>query len=252
MRGQNAKLSFSAGVLSPRLSLRADVDTYSTGLRQSTNFIVSPQGGIVMREGFENIAPASVLSEQNRIFQFHKGGETSDMLVEVSAGYGLVHFYIDGVEQVDTVAHNYTLAQLEDLYFTNQEKMAIICHAAHPPLYIEIALDGSISGSYLKSNLVPLADYQDENSPTAKTTGDSEYVADWINGTDSTTWNPSRNWILSYDGVYAVGNQGNPKEFEFSQVALTLASRITEALNLIPALKGADTTISVVPAGSVY
>ena len=68
-----------------------------------------------MREGFENITPTSVLTEPNRIFQFHKGGETSDMLVEVSADDGLIHFYIDGVELSDTVVHDYTLAELEEL-----------------------------------------------------------------------------------------------------------------------------------------
>ena len=103
-RTQNAKLSFSAGVLSPRLSLRADTDNYSTGLKRSTNFIVSPQGGVVMREGLQNITPASFPTAQNRIFQFHKGGAVSDMLVEVTAGDGLVHFWIDGVKHADTVA----------------------------------------------------------------------------------------------------------------------------------------------------
>ena len=40
------------------------------------------------------------------------------------------------------------------------------------------------------------------------------------------------------------------KEFEFSSTAATLATRVDEALNLIPALRGTDTTIAVVPGAA--
>jgi len=247
MRSQQVKNSFQSGVLSPRLSLRSDSQKYAAALEQCVNFLVNPQGGIVYREGFQNIVPASVIGSPNRILQFHNGGNTSDMLVEVN-GDGLIRYWIDGVLQT-TTAHNYTQGQLEHLYFTNQEVMAVILHPDHPPYYIDIDLSGDITGDYLPSNLVPIADYRDEHSPTATLQGDATYNLDFVNGTE-TTWNPSRKWILRYDNVYATGNAGNPKEYEFSSTSATLAGRVAKALALIPALKGDDTTVSVTPGAA--
>jgi hypothetical protein len=243
-RGQQARVSFSAGVLSPRLAVRSDLEKYQSGLRQAINWIISPQGGMIMRPGQKNIAPISFPSAPNRIFQFHKGGNESDMIVEVTAGDGLVHFWVDGVKLPDTVSHDYTQAQLENLYFTNQEVTAWILHPDHPPLYIDIALDGSISGEYLPSNLVPPADYEDAHSPAASVQIAVTYTTDWING-DATTWNPSRGWVLRYDGVYASKSGGSPKVYEFNSTTATLAARVDKALNLIPSLKGDDTEIIV-------
>ncbi len=245
---QQAKLSFSAGVLSPRLSLRSDGDVYSTGLRYATNFIVSPQGGIIMREGLQNFGLISFPTEPNRIFQFHKGGTESDFIVAVSAGDGFIYFYEDGVLQPYTLAHDYQQSELEALYFTNQENTAVLNHADYPPFYIDIDLNGVITGEYFPADLVPLADYDDERSPTATTTGDAQYIVEFVDATDS--WQPSRNWLLKYDGVWATGNQGNPKEYEYSQVSSILINRLTKALNSIPALIDPDTQVGIVPVGT--
>ena len=246
MRSQQAKTNFSAGVMSPRLALRSDTDKFPNALLTCINWIVTPQGGIIFREGFRNMAPSSDPTADSRIFQFHKGGNASDMQVHVTAGDSLINFFVDGVLLPDMVTHNYLQSELEELYFTNQERLAVILHKSHPPLYIEIALDGTITGEELPSNLVPLADYDDENSPTATTTGDATYSTDWIDGT-ATDWQPSRNWVMRYDGIFVTGNAGNRKEYEFSSTSSLLASRVDDALNRIPALKGTGTTITVVP-----
>ena len=194
-----------------------------------------------MREGLQNIAPSSVIGEENRLFQFHKGGNESDMLVEISAGDGLIHFYVDGVEQGDTVAHSYTLSQLPDLYFTNQEVTGVICHADHPPLYIEIALDGSISGALIPSANVPLVDYRDAASPSVAATTTNEYDLVFNPGDDGNLW-ADRDWIMRYDGVWVTGNQGNIKSFRFKDATKNI-ERLTEALNRLLSLK--NTTILV-------
>ena len=253
-RTQQVKSNFSAGILSPRLSLRSDSDKFPNALKECINWIISPQGGLIYREGFHNFGTPSLSSDDNttdpnmneRIFQYHNGGDTSDMVVHITAGDSLIRFLIDGVVHADTISHNYLEADLPDLYFTNQEYMAVILHKDHPPLYIEIALDGSISGAEFPSNLVPLIDYDDANSPTATTTGDATYSIDWHDGTD-TTWNPSRKWIMRYDGVWVTGNAGNVKEYEFSSTASLLATRVDEALHLLVSLSGVETIISVVP-----
>ena len=133
MKSQQIKNSFQSGVLSPRLSLRDDIQKYLYALEDCTNFIVNPQGGIVMREGFENVVQIPFTSQPCRIFQFHKGGAESDMIVVVTAGDSSIRFYIDGVVQPYVLTHDYLQSELEDLYFTNQEVTGVLCHANHPP-----------------------------------------------------------------------------------------------------------------------
>lgn len=233
--------------MSPRTALRSDSPKFINALSSSVNWIISPQGGIIFREGFKNMVESTNTAADSRVFRWHRGGSVSDYIVHVTSVD--VRFYLDGVEQTDIISHDFLQSELEDLWFTNSENVAILLHQDHPPLYMEIALDGTITGEELPSNVIPLADYKDSSSPTAKTQGDADYSLDFINGTD-TTWNPSRNWTLKYDNVWAVGGQGKIKEFEFSAVAATLATRVAEALEFIPALRGADTTIAVVPGGA--
>ena len=257
-RIQAAKYSFAGGVRTPRVSLRSDHnpytdrDTYNESLEIGNNWIITPQGGIQFREGFKNMIESPDTGNDGRIFQFHRGGDVSDIEVHVTASDGLVHFY--GINDATgaileypySVSHNYLQSELEDLWFTNQEKTAIILHPNHPPLYIEIQLDGTIDGAELPAESIPFHDYDDAASPTATTTGDADYSLDFVDGVTN-PWNPSRHWTLRYDGVFATGNKGAIKEFEFSSVAATLAGRVQNALEFIPALKGSGTTITVVP-----
>ena len=119
---QQAIFSFTAGVLTPRLSARADSSKHSEALAIGENWIVTPQGGAIFRQGLEHLEVTS----ENRIFQYHQGGNESDIIVEIlpTTGYqdGEIHFHTDSsIATIATITgHSYTSAQLEDLYFTNQ------------------------------------------------------------------------------------------------------------------------------------
>jgi len=203
-----------------------------------------------MREGFQNIAEASVIGEENRIFQFHKGGNESDMLVEVSAGDEAIHFYIDGVESADTVDHApdgntpYLLTELEDLYFTNQEVTGVLLHPDHPPMYIEIALDGSVSGTYLPSNAVPKVDYRDANSPSQAPTLSDTYKIKFEDSTggNDPVWIDGKRWLFKYDGKWAVGDGGNILEYKYNTTASTMTKHLNDAMSRISSLNTEGTT----------
>jgi len=240
MRSQQAKLSFSSGVMTPRLSLRSDLDRYSTGLRQSINFIVSPQGGAVFREGFQNLAQVF----KNRLFQFHQGGDDHDILIEIRPGSTI--FWKNPSYPATpylTLTNIYLEADLENLYFTNQETTAVILHPDYPPYYIEEDANGLVTAEYLPNRLIPLVDYKDVNSPTSSMTTSFDYTAEWVDGTD--LWKDGREWTLRYDGVYATGNQGNIKEFNFQTTSADMLAKIELALSFIPAISGPDTTVTV-------
>ena len=252
MRTQQAKLSFRAGVLTPRLSLRADVDQYASGLRKAINFIISPQGGGIFRQGYEFIESTN----ENRKSQFKRGGNESDIIIEVlptsTYGNGDIHFHGDATVSIASLTdvHSYASNELDDLYFTNQEDTAVIVHRNHPPLYLEL-LDGVFTAAELPADLVPNADYKDSKSPQASITISNGYSLDFVNGAES-TWNPSRNWILRYDGVYATGGQGNPKEYEFSSTASILADRVADALSTINALSEVAISVLAGAAGTDF
>ena len=84
-RFQNVIQNFAAGALSPRMSARVDFEAYANSLKECKNFIISPQGGAIYREGMKHVGlPPSNLPF--RIFQFRNGGDKSDVLVEISTG----------------------------------------------------------------------------------------------------------------------------------------------------------------------
>lgn len=173
-RSQQAVNSFSAGVWSPRLTLRADrnpytsTDKYAEALQECKNFYVSPQGGITYREGFKNIAPTGVANEPSRLFNHRGGGSTSDMLVEISSDLK-VRFYVDAVKRSEEPDHFYDQQDLAGIRFTNRLTTGIVTHPTKPPYYIKQALDGTITGNEMPFLQIPQMYYFDSKSPTRQT-----------------------------------------------------------------------------------
>ena len=160
---QQAIFSFAAGVLTPRLSARADLSKHGEALLTGENWIITPQGGAIFRQGLEHIE----ITSENRIFQFHQGGNESDIIVEIlpTTGYqtGEIHFHTDSsISPIATITgHSYTSAQLDALYFTNQERYGVITHEDHPPLIIEYLQDGTFTAAYLPSTSIANFEFRD-------------------------------------------------------------------------------------------
>jgi len=81
-----SQTDFSGGEISPRLSGRADSERYQKGLETCENFVVTPQGSLLMRDGTKYIGEASS-SEDVRLVAFPRANE-EDYVVEISAPVG--------------------------------------------------------------------------------------------------------------------------------------------------------------------
>ena len=174
MKTQQSVVSFSSGVLTPRISARTDSPKFVSALQRGENWIITPQGGVIFRQGFEHIEETN----QNRLFQFHRGGNFSDIIIELlptsTYGNGDIHFHTDD-DLANPIAslidvHSFTSTDLLEMYFTNQERLAIFCNESHPPLYLDLKNDGTFTASELPSNVIPEFDYRDEDSPASSTT----------------------------------------------------------------------------------
>lgn len=194
-RFQNVSQDFRAGVLSPRYSANVTSEAFAHSLKLGENFIVTSQGGVAYREGMEFVS-YNATQQPCRLFQFRRGGDVSDLILEVCAGqtrywlededgnFGLLEdnttvltdedsgdFLIDEDSgdflTVGTVitANPYTIAELDSLYFTNQAEYGILCHSNHPPTYITLNSDTTLISEPLALERIPKFVYNDYKSP---------------------------------------------------------------------------------------
>ncbi|GAG20385.1 unnamed protein product, partial [marine sediment metagenome] len=237
---QNILQNFKAGELSPRLSASVDFDSFRNALREAKNFLITPQGGAMYREGMQYIGlPPS--NQPFRIFQFHTGGNESDILIEVSEG--LIRFWVedtDGTfhlfEDLDTLLvdeddgfflvdeddgfflaagvsaddNPYTADELDGLYFTNQANFGIICHTNHPPMYITVFSDGSLLAELMAIEKIPQFTYNDIKNPGLQATAGNWrtiFPEGWKIG--------QYVYYMTYKGVAAKNTNGTLKTFTF-------------------------------------
>lgn len=224
-RSQQARYSFSAGVLSRRISLRGDSERHSSACEEAINFIISPQGGAVYRQGMQLIGTPNT-DATFRLFQFHRGGNESDVLIEITgspdAGVtaGKLRFWIDDVlvESAPStplaIDNGYLEEELSGLYFTNQETFGIICHKDHPPLYITVDVSGTITAAELSFDKIPLTTYFDSKSPSV-VPADSVYNITFPTG--GADWTDGDRYTIQYGGTRPFTTEdGEPQFLDYS------------------------------------
>ena len=265
-RVQNAQQNFAAGVLSPRYSAAIESEAFSRGLKQGVNFLISSQGGAVYREGFQFISEA-ISNAPFRIFQFRRGGDQSDIVVEIAEGTIRYWWDVDGVFEpivdlttlltdedtgppqdflVDedgaflslgriTSPNPYEAEDMDTLYFTNQDTYGIICTQRHPPMYITTRADGSIIAQLLSQYRIPKFTYNDLNSPRI-----SAFEADW-RVTFPESWTAYQlYYYVTYKDVLAT----QPYAYD-PTTALTQETNIAAALTSAATRQGYTTTFVV-------
>lgn len=251
------------------MSARVDLEGYPNSLKTGQNLIISSQGGAVMREGGEFISYAANNS-QFRVFQFLRGGEQSDILLEVHQGF--IRYWIDDGEpalytdnttilsdeddgelltdeddgeflSVGAVitSNPYKIADLDDLYFVNQDKYAIICSANHPPLYITFRADGSILSELLPLERIPYFDYNDANSPTL-----SSELSGWRISFPIGWQNSGFGYHVAYNNVFG----GNIYTYQPTNDAAN-AANIQQSLTDSALAQGYSTAFVVTPVADV-
>lgn len=196
-----AELSFSAGILSPRMSMRADSEKYATAAEVMENFIVSPQGGAMLRHGMQFIGEPEDPANAFRIFSFARGGADSDVLFEVGAGKtrywqedALMQLPPPGVGNQET-DNEYLQGDLDDLQFTNNDRWGVIVGPNHPMTRTTADPNQVINVIELPFSNIPDFRFFDEKSPSGLA-GTSVYRVVF-----SGTWEDNNHWNFYYDGV---------------------------------------------------
>jgi hypothetical protein len=278
-RFQNVHQNFATGEITPRMALRVDTNAYGNALSRSLNWIISSQGGAAFREGLQYIGPAPS-NQPFRLFQFHRGGDKSDILIEVSEG--LIRYWIDDAASgmpylaVDLFTllsdeddgelltdeddgeflsvgvmlgtNPYSLEDLEGLYFTNQDKYGVLCHPNHPPLYITIERTGAITATLIPQERIPPFAYSDAYSPSL-----ASEVGNWIITFPATWADKSYLYFMTYNGIQAnIEVTGMGISYAFNATPDTNRANIQAGLIAAATRQGLTTTFAVTVGSDAF
>lgn len=198
-RSTQATFSFGAGVLSPSMEMRADLDRYSRALRSMRNWVVTPQGGMIKRHGFEYIDDQKdPTSGVGRLFTFHRGGNESDILVEMTE-QALRFRLDDSLLQASgggdlEITHQALWTMLPDVQAVNQEKTMVLVHPDMPPLLLTVEADNTITAQEFPFGNVPRRIFSDKFAPSSISL-DVTYSVRF-----STSFLPDDQFWFSYNG----------------------------------------------------
>jgi len=137
--------SFNAGILSPWLDGRTDLEKYFAGCKDVVNFIPRPYGGAAYRTGTEYIAEVKTSAAQTRLISFEFNVNISYI---IEAGDQYFRFIRDGV-QIERggspyeIATPYLTAELDGLRFTQSADVMYIVHPNHEPRKLSRTADDS-------------------------------------------------------------------------------------------------------------
>jgi len=230
MRSQQAFLSFSSGVMSPRLTLRADSEKYAHALQTGDNWFITPQGGITFRNGTEYIGVNVTPADETRIFTHVNGGDKSDFLVMAGLSDGEV--WKDDVKIAPAFSFQYlTAAELEDIQHTNKEDLSVFAHPEYPPDYLNISEAEAFDKNILEQIKVPMLRYDDEKSPGDDAGISASYALTFVNGT-ADSWVEGTRYFLGYGNQTASTGfpEPLPLRIYYSVTTATNEARILAAL----------------------
>ena len=248
--------------------MRSDMPNYRSSLSKADNWIISPHGGLLFREGLRK-SIETLVNAAFRLFTFRRGGDTSDILIEVTAGK--FRYFIDDVQQAQTTLflvddlgnpivaapgtpliigalvgdNNFLQAELEDLYFTNNDIFGVIVHPDHSPTLITVTQDLTITEKQLPFIRVPSHDYRDAKSPNVaaeSNTLDIVVAADWVQGNQ---------YLISYAGVFAADPADGAPPTRFTWQTTGATPEVTNANNIEAGLESAILLLGFSPALTV-
>lgn len=147
--------SFAGGELSPQLFGRLDLGKYQTGLARCLNFIVTPQGPIVNRPGFQFVREVKDSSKATKLIPFTYSNDQT-LVIELGAGY--FRFHTDGATVMSLgvpyeVANTYAESELFDIHYVQSADIMTLVHPAHPPR--ELRRLGATSWTLAAISFVP-------------------------------------------------------------------------------------------------
>lgn len=159
--------NFTAGELDPLIAARIDIDQYSAGAEQLRNVVVVPQGGVMRRAGLKYIAAkAGSQVGVTRLLPFEFAIDEAYVFVMQD---DVIEIYRDD-ELEQTLDHDYTTQQIQELYFCQSADTMILLHADVPPQKIlrdtTEPLGSQFSIAELAIDNIPFYDFKDADSPS--------------------------------------------------------------------------------------
>ena len=129
--------AFVAGVWSPALSMRIDLDKYSLALSGCENFVIHPHGGVSNRAGTEFCSEVKDSSKEVRLIEFQFNTEQSyvfefgEKYIRVHKDGGLVvNPDTDEIVEIET---DYLASDLKGIRFKQSADRVYLAHILYPP-----------------------------------------------------------------------------------------------------------------------
>lgn len=199
--------NMNRGELDPRLVGRIDIQAYYNGLREASQVLTIPQGGVKRRPGQDYLGTAL---GNGRLENFSFNIEQSYLLVFTDLR---MQIYKDGVLQTningsgnDYVVTPWTLAQLQEFDFIQSADTAIVVHPDIEPRAISRSSDTDWDISTLPLVNIPQYNFNDASSPSPV----SE-IQDllFVNANEGDRYKLALNGILSEDVVFGGDDSTN-------------------------------------------
>ena len=130
------KNSFNAGLLTPLMDARTDLEKYSAGCRYLQNFMLTAYGGVRKRGGFEFINACVTDGKASRLLPFEVSRKRSYIL---EFAEGVIRFFRDGKRVVNgmgvpiEVAAPYLEADLPEIQFAQVNDVLFLAHPNYMP-----------------------------------------------------------------------------------------------------------------------
>lgn len=133
---RNYQRAFNGGEVSPSMYARIDDGKYQTGMAQCKNFLIEPQGPIVMRPGFKHVDRTKYADKKARLIPFNFS-ISQTMVLEFGEKY--VRFHTQGQTvlgangQPYEIATPYLEADLFEIHYVQSADVMTLVHPNYPP-----------------------------------------------------------------------------------------------------------------------
>lgn len=226
------RTNFNAGVLDPALNDRTELNLYYAGLKQGTNVVSVPQGGVRRRPGLEY---AQTLRARSRLIPFEFNVEQTYVVV-LSAGFIDV-YDSDGAAVTTGIVTTYTEAECFELDYAQSADTMVLVHEEHQPQQLIRSSSGAFSLSNYDLDGVPQYDFNDASSPSGSAERqDLQFDSSTLNGDE---------YRIELNGL-------ETDTIRFSSQDSENISRIQKALLDLPNTGSDGITVSTIVSASKY
>lgn len=214
----NAQSNFTKGELDPLLAGRTDLEAYYQGVKEATNVLSIPQGGMKKRPGMEYVGATF---GDGRLENFSFNVEQNYLLAFTD---GKMEIYKEGVLQAningsgnDYLVVPWTLAQIKDFDYIQSADTIVITHEDVEPRIIQRSSDTDWTISTAPLINLPQYDYNDASSPTPVS---EVQELNFLNQNQGDRYKISLNGVLTEEIVFGSTNQANGNDIRDALLAL--------------------------------